>query len=62
MLGFKHMLDDLWIDLLGFQNKSVFMDYYPSKFLLDAPDNNYDYHSGAGCLQSLSHLFLTIPP
>lgn len=35
------------------------MGYYLSKFLLYAPDNNYDYYSGARCLHILSHLFFT---
>lgn len=60
ILGIEHMLDDLWVETWGFL-KSVFMEYYLCEFLLYVPDDNYDYHSGAGCLHTLSHLFLTTP-
>lgn len=32
------------------------------EFLLDAPDDNYDYYLEPGCFHTLSHLFLNIPP
>lgn len=43
----------------AFKRSSGLLGYYLSKCFLYAPDNNYNNHSGARCLHTLPHLFLT---